>query len=135
MFTLHEDLVRDCVEIGRMPLCLVLLRTDANFPWLILVPVRDDIREIHDLTAEDRAVLIEEIAFVSDNMCGEFKADKMNVAALGNATPQLHVHVVARYKGDAAGLGPVWGAVHEKPYGKAELSDITARCRRILNLG
>lgn len=132
MFTLHDDLARDCVEIGCLTLCRVLLRTDANYPWLILVPARADIREIHELDASDRAVLIEEIATVSAAMNTEFKADKMNIGALGNATPQLHIHVVARYRNDTAGLGPIWGAAPEKSYTPDALADMETRCQRML---
>ena len=91
-FMLHDDLARTCVEIIRFPLCRVLLNNDSLYPWVILVPERAGISEIHDLSPTDRAILIEEIAMVSAAMSGEFSAEKMNVAALGNATPQLHVH-------------------------------------------
>jgi diadenosine tetraphosphate (Ap4A) HIT family hydrolase len=131
-FKLHDDLVRTCVDIRRFPLCRVLLNNDINYPWIILVPERADIREIHELDATDRATLIEEIATVSAAMSSEFKADKINVGALGNATPQLHIHVIARFKTDPAGMGPVWNAVAAQPYTEAGLDSIIVRLRKIL---
>ena len=131
-FMLHDDLARTCVEITHFPLCRVLLNNDSLYPWVILVPERAGISEIHDLSPTDRAILIEEIAMVSAAMSGEFSAEKMNVAALGNATPQLHVHVVARFKGDPAGLGPVWNAVAPAPYTETERDAMVNRLRTVL---
>src|SRR3546814_1140748 len=98
MFELHSDLVRDTVEICRWPLCRVQLMDDQNYPWIILVPARTGIREIHELTQPDRATLVEEIARAAEAMQRDFKADKMNIAAPGNQTPQLHIHVIARFQ-------------------------------------
>lgn len=106
---LHPTLARDTVEIGRLPLCRVLLMKDRRFPWLILVPERGA-REIHELAAADRAALIEEIARASEALQRIVKPDKLNVGALGNVVPQLHVHVVARFRTDPAWPGPVWGS-------------------------
>jgi carboxymethylenebutenolidase len=108
-FHLHGRLQEDAIEVGDLPLCRVLLMNDARFPWLILVPRLDGLREIVDLDAADRARLIEEIAVASEAMRAVFEPEKLNVAALGNVVPQLHVHVIARYTGDAAWPAPVWG--------------------------
>jgi len=129
-FTLHDDLIRSCIEIQRFPLCRVLLNNDSNYPWIILVPERTDIKEIHELSAVDRSILIEEIATVSAAISSEFKADKINVGALGNATAQLHIHVIVRFKTDPAGLGPVWNAVAAQPYAAAPLDAMLNRLRR-----
>lgn len=126
-FALHPTLARDTVEVTRLALCRVLLMSDRRFPWLILVPERDTIREIHELPAADRAVLVEEIARVSQAMARLFQPDKINVGALGNVVPQLHVHVVARFATDAAWPGPVWGSGPAEPYADAELDDLHAR--------
>lgn len=126
-FTLHPTLARDTVEIARLALCRVLLMRDRRFPWMILVPEREAIREIHELPAADRAVLMEEIARVSETMARLFQADKMNVGALGNVVPQLHVHVIARFATDAAWPGPVWGSGPAEPYAEAEIEDLRAR--------
>ena len=107
-FTLHPRLAADTIALGDWPLCRLLLMNDGRFPWVILVPARPDLREIHDLTPPERATLIEEIARVSALMQQVFKADKMNVAALGNQVPQLHIHVIARFAADSAWPNPVW---------------------------
>lgn len=126
-FTLHPTLARDTVEVARLPLCRVLLMRDRRHPWLILVPEREAIREIHELPAVDRTVLMEEIARVSAVMARLFQADKINVGALGNVVPQLHVHVIARFAADAAWPGPVWGSGPAEPYADAEIEDLRAR--------
>ena len=123
-FTLDPTLAHDTVEVTRLSLCHVLLMKDSRFPWLILVPERDGAREIHDLPPADRAVLIEEIAQASQILQRIFRPDKLNVGALGNVVPQLHVHVVARTTGDAAWPGPVWGSGEPVPYGKAETEEL-----------
>ena len=121
---LHPTLARDTVEVVRFPLCRVLLMNDQRFPWLILVPQREGAREIHELAAADRAALIEEVARVSEAMARLFRPDKMNVGALGNVVPQLHVHVVARFASDPAWPGPVWGSGPPVPYGEEELESL-----------
>jgi diadenosine tetraphosphate (Ap4A) HIT family hydrolase len=107
-FTLHPRLAADTIALGDWPLCRLLLMNDARFPWVILVPARPDLREIHDLPPAERATLIEEIARASALMQQAFKADKMNVAALGNQVPQLHIHIIARFAADPAWPNPVW---------------------------
>lgn len=109
-FTLHPHLESDTAAVCDLALCTVRLMNDSRFPWLILVPRRDGAREIHRLTADDRRMLIEEISRTAEVLERVSKADKMNVGALGNMVPQLHVHVIARFEGDAAWPGPVWGA-------------------------
>lgn len=94
---------------------------DRRFPWLILVPEREGVREIHELAAADRAALIEEVARASSALARLFRPDKMNVGALGNVVPQLHVHVVARFASDPAWPGPVWGSGPAVPYPEEEL--------------
>jgi diadenosine tetraphosphate (Ap4A) HIT family hydrolase len=121
-FALHPTLARDTVEVARLPLCRLLLMDDRRFPWLILVPERDGAREIHDLAPADRAELVEEIARVSEVLTNLFRPDKVNVGALGNVVPQLHVHVVARFAADSAWPGPVWGSGAAVPYGESELA-------------
>lgn len=128
-FTLHPTLARDTVEVIRLPLCRVLLMKDRRFPWLILVPERKSVREIHELTAGDRAVLIEEIALAGEALSRLVGPDKLNVGALGNVVPQLHVHVVARFATDPAWPGPVWGSGAAVPYSEDELEDLCGRLR------
>lgn len=126
-FDLHPTLARDTVEAVRLPLCRVLLMKDRRFPWLILVPQRDGLREIYELPPEDRAELIEEIAQASEALTRLFHPDKLNVGALGNAVPQLHIHVVARFANDPAWPGPVWGSGTAEPYTEGELEKIRGR--------
>ena len=131
-FTLHPTLARDTVEVTRLPLCRVLLMNDRRFPWLILVPERDPVREIHQLSPADRGALIEEIALGSGALERLFHPDKLNVGALGNVVPQLHVHVVARAVGDSAWPGPVWGSGAAVPYAEGEIAEVRARLEAAL---
>ncbi|MDT8317412.1 MAG: HIT domain-containing protein [bacterium] len=111
MFELHHRLKEDCFELGSFKLCTLLLLNDMNYKWFILVPRRENISEIFQLTAEDRHDLTEESSYLSASLFEIFKADKMNVASLGNIVPQLHLHHIVRYKNDPAWPGPVWGHV------------------------
>jgi diadenosine tetraphosphate (Ap4A) HIT family hydrolase len=110
-WSLHPQLVRDTIELGDLALSRVLIIKDANYPWLLLVPRRPDIVEIIDLDDVEQAQLMVEISRVSRALKSVTQCDKLNVAALGNAVPQLHVHVIARRKTDKAWPKPVWGAV------------------------
>lgn len=120
-FTLHPTLARDTVEVTRLPLCRVLLMNDSRFPWLILVPERDGVREIFELAPDDRRQLVEEIALAEEVIQRQFQPAKLNVGALGNIVPQLHIHVVARFETDPAWPGPVWGSGTAVAYAPEEL--------------
>ncbi|MCY4058803.1 MAG: HIT family protein [Gammaproteobacteria bacterium] len=109
-YSLHEKLSADCESLGDLDLCTVLLMRDHRFPWVILVPRIEGLRDFHDLPRNRAMVLFDEIERVSRILVDEFKAEKINVAALGNQVPQLHVHVIGRYLNDAAWPGPVWNA-------------------------
>jgi len=134
MMILHKQLEKDCVVLGQLDLCAVLLMPDANYPWLILVPQREDISEIYQLSEQDQQQLMRESSQVSRVMVKLFKPDKINVAALGNMVPQLHIHHVARFKADAAWPAPVWGAVPAKAYDSVELQKISSYLQKILNI-
>src|SRR3954453_14645538 len=123
-FTLHPTLARDTAEVARLPLCRVLLMNDRRFPWLILGPEREAVREIHELSPADRGALIEEIALASEALARAFHPDKLNIGALGNIVPQLHVHLVARAAGDSAWPGPVWGSGPAEPYEEDEIAEV-----------
>lgn len=122
-FVLDPRLAADTLPIGRLALSRLLLMNDARYPWLILVPERPGIRELYELLAADRAVLIEEIAAcaraLADALAPERVADKLNVAALGNVVAQFHVHVVGRFADDPAWPAPVWGRGPARPYAPA----------------
>jgi diadenosine tetraphosphate (Ap4A) HIT family hydrolase len=108
-FQLHARLAADTTLVADWALCRVLLMNDARYPWLILVPRRAGLTEIHELKHAERMVLIEEINRASLGLKTLANAAKINVGALGNLVPQLHIHIVARKPGDAAWPGPVWG--------------------------
>jgi diadenosine tetraphosphate (Ap4A) HIT family hydrolase len=108
-FQLHERLAAESCLVGDWTLSRLLLADDARFPWLILVPRRAGISEIQELDPSDRSILIEEITRASIGLRKMTKATRINIGALGNVVPQLHVHIVARHPGDAAWPGPVWG--------------------------
>jgi diadenosine tetraphosphate (Ap4A) HIT family hydrolase len=121
-FVLHEKLQADTIEVARLDLALLLLMNARQWPWLILVPQRPEIREIHELPALDRTILMDEAAHCSRLLTDLFKPDKINIGALGNIVPQLHVHVIARTTSDPAWPKPVWGTVAPQPYGSEELA-------------
>ena len=128
-FALHPRLAADTFLVGDLPLCRVLLMNDQRFPWLILVPRRADIREIIDLTAPERAILMEEIASAATALKAAAACHKLNVGALGNMVPQLHIHVVARSEGDAAWPGPVWGSGTAEAYAVPAAEQLLADLR------
>ena len=132
MFTLHPRLKADTIEIARLRLSVVLIMNDSSFPWLLLVPMREGVSEIHDLSKEERAVLMEEVALASKVIQKLFNTDKINVGALGNIVLQLHVHVIGRFTSDRAWPGPVWGAGDSVPYTHAELDKTIALLREAL---
>lgn len=115
---LHPQLVADSLVLGDLPLCRVLLANDRQYPWLILVPKRAALREIHHLSEADQQQLMRESCAVAGVLENELSAEKINVAALGNMVPQLHVHHVARFSTDAAWPAPIWGKHPAKAYDK-----------------
>jgi diadenosine tetraphosphate (Ap4A) HIT family hydrolase len=129
VWSLHERLEQDTVNIGDLPLCRVLIIKDGNFPWLLLVPRRLDVDEILDLDEVEQAQLMTEITRAARALKDVTGCDKLNIAALGNIVPQLHVHLVARNKTDAAWPKPVWGQA-PAPVDPNELERFTAAIRR-----
>ncbi len=132
MFELDYRLENDCVLVGSLSLCQILLMKDANFPWLILVPQREGISEIFHLDEDDQEQLVWESSFVAERIRKAFQGDKMNIAALGNVVPQLHIHHVVRTESDPAWPDPVWGAVQPKAYLTTELSARVALIQKSL---
>lgn len=129
-WSLHPQLDNDTAPVGDLPLCRVLLTRDANYPWLVLVPRRAGMVEIIDLDEADAARLMTEIAQASLALQAVTGCDKLNVAALGNAVPQLHVHVIARRRNDAAWPRPVWGVAPARPYAARDIDGLIAALRR-----
>ncbi len=131
MFVLHEKLAADTILVTDWPLCRILLMNDCNYPWLVLVPRRHGVSEIHELDATDRQILMEETAEISRRLQNHTQAGKMNVAALGNVVPQLHVHVIARFNSDQAWPRPVFGVVPPKAYDQQALDDMVGQLRQL----
>jgi len=130
--SLHPQLAQDCLLVGHYPLCRLLLMQDGNYPWFILVPDRADITEIHQLSAADQQQLLQESVSLSRALECAFSPDKLNIAALGNIVPQLHVHHVVRYRDDPAWPDPVWGRVARSDYTEESRRDVLDRLARCL---
>lgn len=127
MFELDPRLAADTVELARWSLCRVLLMNDCNYPWLILVPQRPGLRDFDEVAGADRGVLDGEITRACAVLRRIAAPHKLNVASLGNAVPQLHIHVIARQTSDPAWPKPVFGAVPAKPYTAEALAAFRAR--------
>jgi diadenosine tetraphosphate (Ap4A) HIT family hydrolase len=133
-WTLHPILAADTVPIGDLALCRVLLATDANFPWLILVPRRAGVTEMIDLSEGEQIQLTNEVAATSRALKTITECEKLNVAALGNVVAQLHVHVIGRRHSDKAWPKPVWGAVPAIAYDPKVRDGFVAALRRALTI-
>ena len=120
-FQLDHRLEQSSFFIEDWELCRVALKSDATWPWLYLVPRRDNVREIFELSAADQALLTKEISRASRALQETYQPDKINVAALGNMVPQLHIHIFARFKNDPAWPKPVWAVQQDEiSYTEAE---------------
>ena len=128
-FQLHPQLEADTHLICRTENCQILLMDDARFPWIVLVPEVADIRELYELKERQQQQAYQSILRISKSLAEYSNADKMNVAALGNQVPQLHIHIIARYETDAAWPGPVWGVGQAEPYRPDQLQ------QRLIDLG
>ncbi|WP_426010420.1 HIT domain-containing protein [Caulobacter sp. DWR2-3-1b2] len=138
-FVLDPAIVATSAALGDLPLCHARLQLDARYPWVVLIPRVEGTRELEDLPAADRAVLIEEaiqaggaVRAVAEMM--DLAIDKLNVGALGNVTPQLHVHVLGRRVGDPAWPGPVWGHSAGVAYAPDALNRAIAAAKTALSL-
>ncbi len=135
-FVLHPRLMADTAVIVDWSLSRVLLMNDKRFPWIVLVPRRPNIVELFDLDETSRLQLTTELARAAERLKSWAKTrggvDKINVGIIGNLVPQLHVHVVARKKGDAVWPGTVWGAGQAEHYGAAELLRVVGEIRDVL---
>ena len=115
-FILHDKLAEDTFEVLTLKISRLLLMNDARYPWLILVPQVCDMRDLHNLSPDEYLAVTNEITRVLEVLESITKAHKMNVGALGNMVPQLHIHIIARQTNDAAWPGPVWGVGEAQPY-------------------
>ena len=139
MFELDPTFVATSHPVGDLALCHVRLQADARFPWMVLIPRLFAARELEDLAAGERDVLIEEVlragaAARAIATALDRPAAKLNIAQLGNVTPQLHVHVIARRPDDAAWPAPVWGVGTAEVYAPQPLETALSAARRTLGL-
>jgi diadenosine tetraphosphate (Ap4A) HIT family hydrolase len=134
-WSLHSQLKKDTIDIGDLPLCRVLVIKDAHYPWLLLVPRRPEAVEIIDLDEVEQAQLMTEISRAARALKEVTKCDKLNIAALGNAVPQLHVHVIARRTSDVAWPRPVWGVAPPLAHDAEEVQNFISALRRKIWLG
>lgn len=133
-WSLHPQLAQDTVPVGDLALSRVLLANDANFPWAILVPRLPGLVELIDLEENAQIQLLGEIAAAARTLKSITECEKLNIAALGNQVPQLHVHVIARRHSDAAWPKPVWGAAAPAAYIPAVRDGLVGALRRALQI-
>ena len=132
-FALHPQLAKDSVPVCDLKFCRVLLMDNRHFPWLALVPMQDGKRELFDLIPEDYAGVLQEVRNVAQIFSALTGAHKMNIAALGNQVPQLHIHIVARHLQDRAWPNPVWNSgVTSVPYPEEERTALVKRLQHVL---
>lgn len=128
-FILHPRLAAGATRVTDLALCHVLLKDDSRWPWLILVPRRAELTELHQLAEADAAVLMTEIRRASAAIAALDGVAKVNVGALGNEVPQLHIHVIGRWPGDPAWSGPVWGVAGKLAYAPEALRGLSEKLR------
>lgn len=132
MFVLDSRLEQDTLLLGDFPLCRLLLMNDSSYPWFILVPRREEVSELFQLDSADQQSLWRETTALAEKLKDTFGADKMNVATLGNVVSQLHMHVIARRRGDAAWPAPVWGHQPAQPYTDEQVETIRQKLKLVL---
>ncbi|MCR8914072.1 HIT family protein [Marinobacter panjinensis] len=131
-FVLHERLEADTVSLGQSRLCEVRLMNDSSWPWILLVPRVAGVREIYQLTQAQQQQLLAESSQLGEGMMDLFSGDKLNVAALGNMVPQLHLHHIVRFEGDPAWPGPVWGKLPPRRYTEPALRETVSKLEAVL---
>jgi len=132
-WVLDEKLAADSVFVVDWPLSQLRLVNDSRFPWLVLVPRVSNIEEIFQLSDEDQQQLLQESSQLATVLSTSFRADKLNVAALGNVVRQLHVHHIVRYVDDCCYPSPVWGMGEALPYQEIELRQRVDELRTALS--
>ena len=132
-FELNSRLLGESTFLTKLTLSQVRLNNDSRFPWLILIPEIAGLKELHEIPGEQHTIVHKEMIFCSTVLQKFTSADKMNVAALGNLVPQLHIHVIARKYNDSAWPQPVWSAGDAKPYEKENLAKLVNKLRQRLS--
>jgi len=138
-FVLNPAFLATAAPLGDLALCHVRLQLDARYPWVVLIPRLAGLRELEELGQADRARLMEETVLAGAAVRAVARVlglavDKLNVGALGNVTPQLHVHVLGRRTGDPAWPGPVWGHSAGRAYEIDVLERAVAAAKAALSL-
>lgn len=133
-FELHPQLSKDTTVLGHFPLCVALLHKDNAVPWVILVPKRENLKELHHLPMQEQQQFLLESQAVSQALEATFQPEKLNLGALGNMVPQLHIHHIARFKDDIAWPGPIWGNTKSEFRSEQAQHDIAVRVANVLSL-
>lgn len=128
MYRINKKFLKSSHHITELKLCSIRLHDNSKFPWIILIPKRKNINDISDLNSKDQLLLMKEIVYSSKVMKKLFKTSKLNVEKIGNIVPQLHIHIIARYKNDSSWPLSVW-VVKGKAYSAKELKDVTNKIR------
>ena len=128
MYRINKKFLKSSHHITELKLCSIRLHDNSKFPWLILIPKRKNITDISELNSKDQILLMKEIVFVSKLMKKLFKTSKLNVEKIGNKVPQLHIHIIARYKNDSSWPLSVW-VMKGKAYSAKELKEVTNKIR------
>lgn len=131
MFQLNENLKKDCFLIEKLEISQLLLMNNANYPWLVLVPEIENVKELTDLPFEVQSKILLEVNLIAKFLQKKFSPDKLNIAMLGNMVPQLHIHLIARFKNDMSFPKPVWGS-EVKEYSKEEAKNLIVEVKKFL---
>ncbi|MBF0380743.1 MAG: HIT domain-containing protein [Magnetococcales bacterium] len=126
---LHPALAKDCIFVEELDVCKVLLMNDKQYPWLILVPDRPDLKDFDDIKNVDIPHVHSEMKKAAEVLRTLFKPTKINVASLGNMVPQLHIHVIARFNNDPAWPNPIWGHNLPIPYDQDMLGELLIKLK------
>ena len=128
MFKLNNKFLKSSYHLLDLKLCTVRLHDNSKFPWIMLIPKRKNINDITDLNSKDQILLMKEIVYSSKIMKKIFKTSKLNVEKVGNIVPQLHIHIIARYKKDISWPLSVW-VVKSKSYSSKALKEVVSKIR------
>jgi len=128
MFKINKKFLKSSYHLLDLKLCTVRLHDNSKFPWIMLIPKRKNINDISELNSKDQMLLMKEIVFSSKVMKKLFKNSKLNVEKVGNIVPQLHIHIITRYKKDCSWPLSVW-VVKGKAYSAKVLNEVIVKIR------
>ena len=130
-FKIDKKFLKSSHHIIELKLCSIRLHDNSKFPWVILIPKRNNITDMSDLNSKDQILFMKEIVYVSKIMKKLFKTSKLNLEKIGNIVPQLHIHIIARSKKDSSWPLSVW-VVRGKKYSKTNLKNTIEKIRKAL---